>query len=88
VAGGERAAAGMDRMLTGEAHAFWRTEANVDTAFDPEADPSPTERQPLVLLAAERRRNNFDEVEQPWTELDVVRQAQRCLRCDYAVTCQ
>jgi NADH-quinone oxidoreductase subunit F len=88
VAGGERAAVGIDRMFNGEPHGFWRSEARVDTAFDPEADPSSEERQPLVLLSAERRRNNFDEVEQPWTEKDVIRQAQRCLRCDYSVPCQ
>ncbi len=83
VAGGERAAVGMDRYLSGEGHAFWREERKVETAFDPDADPSASERQPMVLLSVERRRNNFDEVEQPWTEGDVVRQAQRCLRCDY-----
>jgi len=86
VAGGERAGVGIDQFLTGAEHAFWRKEVDVDTAFDPDADPVTYERTPLVLLATERRKNNFDEVEQPWTEGDAVRQASRCLRCDYRAT--
>ena len=83
VAGGERAAVGMDACLTGEMHAFWRQEAAVDTAFDPDADPRMDARSALVLLPAERRKNNFDEVEQSWPENEAVRQARRCLRCDF-----
>jgi NADH-quinone oxidoreductase subunit F len=83
VAGGERAAVGIDQYLTGAAHAFWRTEAKGDTQFDPDADPFACARSTLVLLPVERRKNNFDEVEQSWSEGEVVRQARRCLRCDY-----
>lgn len=83
IAGGERAAVGIDTYLTGENHAFWRTEQEIDTAFDPDADPVPYCRQKMVLLSVDRRRNNFDEVEQAWTEGEAVRQAKRCLRCDY-----
>lgn len=95
VASGERAAVGIDAYLTGESHAFWRREAQVDTAFDPDADPPMNARTSMVLLSAERRKNNFDEVEQSWPESEAVRQARRCLRCDYrakeesgASTCQ
>jgi NADH-quinone oxidoreductase subunit F len=83
VAAGERAAIGMDEFLTGEKHAFWREEKIVNTSFDPDADPEPYKRDKLPLISVERRRNNFDEVELPWVEAVAVRQAKRCLRCDY-----
>ena len=87
VAAGERAAAGIDMYLTGANHAFWREDKPVDTAFDPEADPSDAPREGLNLIGVQRRRNNFDEVEMPWTEAVAVRQAGRCLRCDYGKQC-
>jgi hypothetical protein len=37
----------------------------------------------MGLLPVERRRSNFNEVEQPWTESIAVCEAKRCLRCDY-----
>ncbi|MHB8898538.1 MAG: NADH-ubiquinone oxidoreductase-F iron-sulfur binding region domain-containing protein [Thermoguttaceae bacterium] len=83
VAAGERAAVGIDRYLTGSEHAFWRETKEVDTFFDPDRDPVDTPREHLPLIPVERRCNNFDEVEQPWREAVAVRQAQRCLRCDY-----
>ncbi|OGV45982.1 MAG: hydrogenase [Lentisphaerae bacterium GWF2_57_35] len=83
VAAGERAAVGMDEFLTAEKHAFWRGDKTVNTSFDPDADPEPYKRDKLPLISVERRRNNFDEVELPWVEAVAVRQAKRCLRCDY-----
>lgn len=83
VAAGERAAVGMDEFLTGESHAFWREEKVLDTYFDPDADPVPYPREKQPLISSERRRNNFDEVEQSWSEAVAIRQAKRCLRCDY-----
>jgi NADH-quinone oxidoreductase subunit F len=83
VAGGERAAVGIDQYLTGEDHAFWRKEKPNDTFFDPEAAPAKYPRTHMVMLAAERRMHNFDEVEQVWPEGEAIRQARRCLRCDY-----
>jgi NADH-quinone oxidoreductase subunit F len=83
VAAGERAAVGIDKYLTGKENAFWRELQEVDTFFDPNAGPSLEAREQLPLMPVERRRNNFDEVEQPWRESVAVRQAQRCLRCDY-----
>ena len=88
VAAGERAAVGIDRYLTGANHAFWREVHEVDTAFDPDAEPSDAAREKLKLIAVERRRYNFAEVEQPWPESVAVRQAGRCLRCDYGKRCQ
>ncbi|MEN6450554.1 MAG: NADH-quinone oxidoreductase subunit NuoF [Thermoguttaceae bacterium] len=87
VAAGERAAMGIDLYLTGGVHAFWREDRQVDTSFDPDADPSDTPRERLSLLPVDRRRSNFDEVEQPWRESVALRQAGRCLRCDYGKRC-
>ena len=83
VAAGERAAVGIDRYLTGRDHAFWRETREVDTFFDPDARPFDTPREQLPLIPVERRCNNFDEVEQPWRKSVAIRQAHRCLRCDY-----
>jgi NADH-quinone oxidoreductase subunit F len=87
VAAGERAAVGIDQYLSGQSHAFWRESFEVDTAFDPDAEPSDSPREKLNLIPVERRRNNFAEVEQPWCESVAVRQASRCLRCDYGKRC-
>jgi len=83
VAAGERAAVGIDAYLSGKNHAFWRETKPVDTKFDPDADPLDVPRERLNLIPVDRRRANFDEVEQPWPEALAVRQAKRCLRCDY-----
>ena len=83
VAAGERAAVGIDQYLTGQIHAFWRETREVDTFFDPDAEPVDTPREKLDLIPVERRRENFDEVELPWRESVAVCQAKRCLRCDY-----
>ena len=87
IASGEKAAVGIDFYLTGEKHAFWREEKTLDTYFDPDAEPSAEPRKGLPLMPIERRRYNFDEVEQTFTENEAIRQAQRCLRCDYGKSC-
>ena len=69
-----------DRKAT---HAFWRETREVHTHFDPDAEPVDFPREKLVLLPVERRRYNFEEVEQPWREPVAICQSQRCLRCDY-----
>ena len=83
IAAGERAAVGIDLYLTGESHAFWREGRTVDTAFDPDADPAPYPREAYQTIDVARRRHNFDEVEHAWCEAVTLRQAKRCLRCDY-----
>jgi NADH-quinone oxidoreductase subunit F len=83
IAGGERAAVGIDAFLTGESHAFWRHEAETATAFDPDADPVPYGREKQPAISIGKRQHNFDEVEQSWTEDVTICQAKRCLRCDY-----
>ncbi len=83
IGAGERAAAGIDLMLTGEDHAFWRFEQELDTRFDPDAAPLPYPREKLPVIQAARRIHSFEEVEQCWDEHTARRQASRCLRCDY-----
>lgn len=83
IAAGERAAVGIDKMLTGHNNAFWREEKVVSVHFDPNAEPVGYTRSKMPLLPIERRKYNFNEVEQPWLESEAVRQAERCLRCDY-----
>ena len=83
VSSGERAAVGIDAYLTGSTHAFWRVEKRNDTFFDPEADPSMVPRAKVCIMDSNRRKFNFEEVEMSWMENDAVRQANRCLRCDY-----
>jgi NADH-quinone oxidoreductase subunit F len=87
VAGGEIAAVGIDEFLTGEKHDFWRKEKRNDTFYDPETAPAKYPRTHMVMLAAERRMHNFGEVEQVWPEGEAIRQARRCLRCDYGSNC-
>ena len=88
VGAGERAAVGIDTYLTGMSHAFWRTHVNVDTQFDPDADPADYARAKMKLLPVNRRRNNFNEVEIGFTENTAIREAKRCLRCDYRQKCE
>jgi NADH-quinone oxidoreductase subunit F len=90
IADGETCATGIDQYLTGEKHAFWRNPEPIVLDYDPEADPVPYQREELSLLETERRTSNFDEVERSWNEATAVRQAKRCLRCDYgkSVVCE
>jgi NADH-quinone oxidoreductase subunit F len=83
IAAGERTAVAIDALLTGAEHAFWRGYRDPGVAFDPGADPVVYAREKLHTMALEKRRQNFAEVEQPWNEGTAVRQAKRCLRCDY-----
>ena len=83
VSGGERGAAGIDLFLTGEDHAFWRTEKEVDTCFDPDEDPVEYGRSKLKTISLSARKGNFSEVEMPWKEPVALKEAKRCLRCDY-----
>jgi NADH-quinone oxidoreductase subunit F len=87
IAAGERAAVGIDKAFTGQEHAFWREEREVDALFDPEADPVEYQRARMQLLSVTKRRNNFQEVELPWSEPVARREAKRCLRCDYRQEC-
>jgi NADH-quinone oxidoreductase subunit F len=83
ISAGERAAVGINLLLTGETNSFWRATSELDLAYDPEREPAPYQREQYRTIPVERRRHNFDEVEQPWCEAVAQRQAHRCLRCDY-----
>lgn len=83
IAAGERAAVGIDTLLTGENHAFWRYEKITETNYDPDEEISSEKRAPVRQIPVERRKHNFEEVELPWSEAVAIAQAHRCLRCDY-----
>ena len=83
IAAGERAAAGIDRYLTGENHAFWRQEKDGAAKFDPDADPVGYGRAQQPELNIAKRKAGFDEIEQSLSESAAIRQSKRCLRCDY-----
>ena len=83
IAAGERTAVIIDKMLSGAEHAFWRGYQDSGASFDPAADPVTYARERLHTISLEKRRQNFTEVEQPWNESTAVRQAKRCLRCDF-----
>ncbi len=86
VAGGERAAVAIDAQFTGAEHAFWQRERACTVPFDPAAEPVHMARAHMELLPVARRRENFNEVEQSWTEQVAVCEARRCLRCDFRET--
>ena len=88
ISAGERAAIGIDMQFTGANHAFWRMQKNVDTFFDPNDDPVQYSRAKMQLLPVKKRKNNFQEVELPWADAVAVREAKRCLRCDYRQECE
>ncbi|MDD4101402.1 MAG: NADH-ubiquinone oxidoreductase-F iron-sulfur binding region domain-containing protein [Kiritimatiellae bacterium] len=83
IAAGERAAVAIDKMFTGAEHDFWRGYRDSGVGFDPYAEPVNYAREKLHTMPLEKRRRNFAEVEQSWNEATAVRQARRCLRCDY-----
>jgi NADH-quinone oxidoreductase subunit F len=83
IGAGEKAAAGMDELLTGANHAFWRRDIEPPTFFDPDADPELVDRHQVEELAVGARVTNFDEVELSWAAKVAVAEARRCLRCDY-----
>jgi NADH-quinone oxidoreductase subunit F len=83
VEAGEKAAVGIDLLLSGENRAFWRVDKPADTFFDPDADPVDTPRAAATLIPVKKRNGNFEEVETTWGRSVALREAKRCLRCDY-----
>jgi NADH-quinone oxidoreductase subunit F len=83
VAAGEKAAVGINSFLGGKTKAFWRQDREVDTFFDPEADPVETPRAAPKLIPVSKRKGNFTEVEATWSQSVALTEAKRCLRCDY-----
>jgi len=87
IAAGEKAAVGIDKMFTGKEHAFWRKLEQVTTKFDPDANPVMYERAEIQLIPVNKRKNSFAEVEMVLSENAAVREARRCLRCDFREEC-
>jgi len=83
IGAGERTAVIMDAQLSGDKHGFWRGYKDQGADFDPDAEPLNYAREKLPAMPVEKRKHNFNEVEQPWNEAAALRQAKRCLRCDY-----
>jgi NADH-quinone oxidoreductase subunit F len=83
VAAGEKAAVGINGFLGGKNKAFWREDHEVDTFFDPEADPVEIPRAAPRLVPISKRKGNFKEVENTWSRSVALAEAKRCLRCDY-----
>ncbi len=80
---GEKAAVGIDLYLTGSEHAFWRVDKEVDVPFDPEAEPEDYPRAGIEMLSVSKRKKNFNEIETSCTKTVALREAKRCLRCEY-----
>ncbi|MGD8451734.1 MAG: NADH-quinone oxidoreductase subunit NuoF [Phycisphaerae bacterium] len=87
IGAGEKAAVSIDKTLTGAEHAFWRETKPADTTFDPDAEPVEYARAKMRTIPVNKRKNNFQEVELPWAETVAVREAHRCLRCDFGHDC-
>jgi len=83
IASGERAAAEMDKFLTGSDHAFWRKQSLVDTCFDMDAEPVATARLVIDRALIEKQKDSFDDSLGSFPKEVAVGQALRCLRCDY-----
>jgi NADH-quinone oxidoreductase subunit F len=85
IAAGERAAVAIDQYLHpgAERDYSWRHRRPVDTKFDPQAEPVPYGRCGLPELDPKVRRRSFDEVERVLDRETAMREALRCLRCDY-----
>ena len=87
IGAGERAATGIDEYLTGANHAFWRRDVELDTYFDPDAEPVLVARAVQAELPVGERVAGFAEVELGLAADAARREAQRCLRCDYGKPC-
>jgi NADH-quinone oxidoreductase subunit F len=85
IAAGERAAVAIDRYLHegGSSSYPWRLRRPADSPFDPNAEPVKYARCQLPELTAGSRCDGFDEVQGGLATEVAVREAHRCLRCDY-----
>ena len=83
IGAGERAAIGINLLLTGRRRLLARGARGRDVLRSRTPIPCPLSARAYDTIPVERRRHNFDEVEQPWCEAVALRQAHRCLRCDY-----
>jgi NADH-quinone oxidoreductase subunit F len=88
IAAGQQAAASIDQYLHPDDTKVypWQQRTDVHTAFDPQAEPVPYGRCEVPSLLPSIRCADFDEVEQVLDRDAAVREARRCLRCDYRET--
>lgn len=88
IAAGEHAAVAIDQYLQPDAERCypWRERKAAETFFDPQAEPVKYGRCQLPELSPHRRRQSFDEVEMTLDRESAMREARRCLRCDYRET--
>ncbi len=88
IAHGRRAAEAIERYLHPDKPAYfpWIGTRNLDTPFDPNAAPSSATRSEKPKLDPMNRRRSFGEVELALCATDAIREAGRCLRCDFGKT--
>ena len=85
IAAGERAAVAIDQYLSHDGNRVypWRQRKPANTSFDPQAEPVQYGRCELPELPPASRGKSFDEVEGVLDRETAMREARRCLRCDY-----
>jgi NADH-quinone oxidoreductase subunit F len=85
IAAGERGAVAIDRYLCpGHNRVYpWRQAKPAETFFDANGDPVQYARCEAPELSPASRRKTFSEVEGTLDKETAVREARRCLRCDY-----
>jgi formate dehydrogenase beta subunit len=88
VASGERAAVAIDRYLRQDRNRQypWRVRSRSTVFFDPGAQPVERPAFTAKLCDVADRRRKFVEVQEGMDAEAAVREAERCLRCDYAET--
>jgi NADH-quinone oxidoreductase subunit F len=86
VASGERAAVAIDRYLRKDRNRQypWRVRSRSPVTFDPRSEPVERPVFSATLRDVERRRRSFVEVQEGMDAEAAMREAERCLRCDYA----
>ena len=87
IGAGEKAAAGMDELLTGANHAFWRRDIEPPMFFDPDLDPVAMPRHRVEELAVAGTRHQLRRGRAELGREVAIAEAKRCLRCDYGKYC-
>jgi heterodisulfide reductase subunit A-like polyferredoxin/siroheme synthase (precorrin-2 oxidase/ferrochelatase) len=88
IAQGHEAAVSIDRHLHGEDIYEGRLKKEYIVAPLPERKIEKQPRIKIPKLDAEKRSHCFDEVELPLTEEEAVKEAQRCLSCNFCSLCK
>jgi NADH-quinone oxidoreductase subunit F len=85
IAAGERAAVAIDRYLTGADHREypWRQRRRSPVPYDTTVEPVVAPMLSTELLPVSIRRRSFAEVQVAIDPKTAIKEAQRCLRCDF-----